>query len=537
MLTGYGRTQIAYVILGAGLLLPALTLLTIQTYQAYDSQAKAVRAEALRAADDLLLLADGRAQADLDALRLLSRSKRISEDNVAAAVEGAQEAISLLAGWKAVILSDRDTGQVVFDASATDVSLSGMTDFPAPAESRFGLLAGVERDGRHCPCVYLHISVPGKDDQILTAVVDPMVYQSILRSKLPAGAVGAIVDREGEFLARSIDYAVRVGTPGTTFVREAVAKGGSGIYEGTTYEGLTNYTAYATSDLTGWSSHVAIDSALLDAPAQRANATLLAASVFAIVVSAVLFFISARDAAVRRRQHQTMLELQRAEAVSHFTATIVHDFRNVIAALQSGLNLIRRESGNDSIKNHVDMIEASIAKGTRLANQILSFSNSAETDVEVLNLGNLMDNVRYLITQAAGEGISLKIEAFPECVFVSANKDQLELALLNLVVNARDAMHDRGTIRIACDIASDSVRIRVMDSGPGIDPAAAQNLFKPFYTTKSQGTGLGLAQVHGMAQNAGGRVEVTDGDLGGACFVIELPRKIPDGNVSVQAAQ
>ncbi|AZQ67593.1 HAMP domain-containing histidine kinase [Silicimonas algicola] len=358
----------------------------------------------------------------------------------------------------------------------------------------------------------------------------PHSYSIHLSANLPGNAdatgaedsVAALVDREGEFIARSIDYAVRVGTPGTSYVLDAVAKGGNGIYAGTTYEALTNYTAYATSELTGWSSHVAISSAVLDRPLQRAAAVITFGLLAAILAGLGLFVLAAREVVRRRKNEEHLLNLQRSQAVAQFTATIVHDFRNVISSLQSGLNLIKRKTRNDEIKSYVALIEDSVSKGTRLANQLLSLSHGKDTELETVDVSEMLNGLRYLLEQAAGDGVALSIDEMESHLAVVANRDQLELALLNLVVNARDALEGQGRITIEVSSVGERAEIVVCDNGPGVSAKLQRTLFQPFITDKPQGTGLGLAQVAGMARNAGGEVALENVSEGGARFVIRL---------------
>jgi signal transduction histidine kinase len=307
----------------------------------------------------------------------------------------------------------------------------------------------------------------------------------------------------------------------------AVAEGGRGIYEGTTYEGFVNKTAYATSEETGWSTHVAIDSDVFDGPRQRASLIIVAGSLVAIVAGLMLFLVAVRDAASRRQQELKMLELQRAETVSQFTATIVHDFRNVVSALQAGMRMIKKQTRNDEIKRHVEMIEQSIERGTRLANQLLSFSRGEESTIESIDLSGIFSDLRFLIEHAVGPEVTFSVEMPPEPLSVRANRDQLELAILNLAMNARDAMKGSGRLLIQARACGNTVELRVSDDGPGVAADQREAIFAPFVTTKALGTGLGLAQVAGMAANAGGRVYVEDSEIGGACFAVVLPNASP----------
>ncbi len=520
------RIESIYAILGLAILLPAVAVLVAQSHGNFRSEAEEIRSQASVAASQQVLLSDARAHSDMNALRLLSRSAVFADLDVEAAIGRAQDALEIIQGWKAVILSDGATGGIVFNASRGLQERSG-TFHTRLDGSLFGeFIDGVRRDGLHCPCIYFHVAIPGDAGHILTAVVDPLVYQGMLLQHLPEGTVAAIVDRDGKFLARSIDFPNRVGTPATSYVLDAVAEGGGGIYQGTTFEGLTNYTAYLTSDFTGWSSHIAMDTIVLDRPMLRANTTLFAGALIAIVASLLLFHAASRDIANKRRQELQVLELQRAEAVSEFTSTVVHDFRNVIAALQSGLSLIKRETRNDQIKSYVAMIESSIGRGTRLANQLLSFSHSDEAAIEVLDVAAILSDMEFLMSQAVGRQVTLTIHKPSNPLMVFANRDQLELALLNLVVNARDAIDGHGSVGIEAQASGGSVQIRVSDTGPGIAPEDRSKIFSAFHTTKANGTGLGLAQVAGMARNAGGNAFVETAAIGGACFVIELPKAI-----------
>lgn len=524
-----------YVLLGIALLLPAMTVLILQTYNGYRSEAAARQAQALAAADGLLLLSDARAASDLAAVRLLAGSQYIKDRDLVAGARRAQEAIAVIPGWTAVILSEFDSGRILFAATETEVTREGTLPPLLVEDLRRGGIGRVVREGPHCPCVYMHAAVPGQGGAVLSVAVDPQVFQDMLRHELPAGAIAAIVDRDGKFIARSLDYGNRVGTPATQYVQAAVMKGGRGIYQGTTFEGLVNYTAYATSPTTGWSGHVAIDSDLLDGPLQRANVALWAAALAAIIVALALFLIAVRETGVRRQQEQRMLELQRTEAIAQFTATIVHDFRNVVSALQSGMRMIKKKTRNDEIRSHVELIEQSIDRGTRLANRLLSFSQGGETTLQSNNLREFFDNLEFLIAQAVGREVEVTVAISPASLSVRANTDQLEMAILNLAMNARDAMNGRGRFKIEAHERGAMVELRISDDGPGIAPDRRDAIFTPFVTTKALGTGLGLAQVAGMTRNAGGRVHVEESEFGGACFVIVLPNT--SGSATVDPEQ
>jgi signal transduction histidine kinase len=526
-LARFSETHLVYALLGGALALPALVAFIFLAYDGYAHERAHIEREAQKAADELVLLADARVRGDLGALHLLSSTSALREREIQGAVIRAKEALSLFPGWKAIILSDRATGEIIFDVSNREVLLSGQYIVDPNPVSGSRMVGGVTRDGRHCPCAALHVSVPGEEPLVLTAIVNPWVFQSKLRAIIPEGAVAAVVDREGRFLARSLDYGRRVGTPATEYVLEAIGRGGRGTYRGRTHEGLENYSAYAVSESTGWSAHVAVDARLFDEPSSRANAVVLGGATIALVAGSALFALAVRDLANRRRETKRMVDMQRTEAMSHFTATIVHDFRNIVSAIESGMNLIARRTADEEIRSHVEMIRQSVQRGTRLANQLLSFTSPTEPALEPVDLADLLQEADYLLRRAVGPDVKLVVEEPSECCHALANRDQLELALLNLAINARDAMQGSGLLRIATEVGQHEVVLKVSDTGPGIPPAQRAAVFDPFHTTKSSGTGLGLAQVAGAVHNAGGRVQVEDAEGGGACFVLTLPRANP----------
>jgi signal transduction histidine kinase len=506
--------------------MPAIVMLALWAYDGYVGEANATRDEAANAADDLMILADARARSDLDVLRVLAGSAALqSLDDVEAGRNRALEVIDLVDGWIAVVLSARTDGKVIFTASRTrTVSDDLQADVVLHADLPTGPFLGVFRDGGFCPCVKIAVTLPEQENRVLTAYIDPAVYQQTLQAGLPRDAVAGIVDREGRFLARSLDYLDRVGTFGTPYVLGAVARGGRGIYEGRTFEGLVNYTAYTTSELTGWSSHVAIDVALLNAPLRRANRVLIGGALAATSGAILLLVLVLRDISSRRREAERLLELQRAEALSQFTAMVIHDFRNILATIVSGLRLIKRKTMNEEIKAQIGLIESSVEKGSRLANQLLSFSHAERAESEAVPLRVLLESLQYMIVQAAGPGIKIDLRPPQMDLAVRANRDQLELAVLNLVINARDAMQGRGDLVIEARDLGDWTAICVADTGPGVALERRHSIFQPFQTDKPKGTGLGLAQVAGMARQAGGEAFVEDAEGGGARFVIRLPK-------------
>ena len=512
------------VIVAGAMLIPSVLAIGLVFQSVAKEHVKEAEHMAVDAADIMMLLSDARAQSDVTSLQLLAQSRVFEATDPSVAIARTQESLDLLPGWISIGLRNAITGQISFEVTRKNINRGTGDALPKAATSIKNSVGGVERTAPLCPCIYIQVPLQHLPDFVLSAKIDPKVYQAILLGLFPDDAVAAIVDRDGNFVARSVNFDERVGTPATQFVRDAVSKGGRSIYAGTTYEGLSNYTAYTTSALTGWSAHVAISNALLDVPQSKATFALVIGSLTAILLGGGLFSYVLKDISARRREDRLILESQKAEAVRIFTSTVVHDFRNITAAVQSGLNMISRESDDPKVLKYSVMIGQIMERGLRLTNRLLTFAKTGDEGLEVIDISGVLTDMSYLLEQAAGQGVKMTIDLPHAGVCVSANRDHFELALVNLVVNARDAMNRSGSICIATSISGGETIVSVADTGPGIPRELRKKILEPFFTTKpeGQGTGLGLAQVAEMMLEADGRLEITENLGGGAVFSLHF---------------
>jgi signal transduction histidine kinase len=508
----------------AGLLLLAIVILAVWTNGQFAQRRADVERDALQVARDTIALADAEAKANSRMLQLMAASPAAKLADTARMTRFFDLGLGDNQSWNGLVLRDVASGRVLLEKGRA----SGQgTLRPLPGSLPGGLgVEGVFAQGRYCPCVVFHKPVAGTAERALTLFMAPDVYQEILRRKVAKGAVGALVDRDGRFLARSLSFPQRVGTPATVFVRRAIGHGGEGLYRGTTYEGFQNVTAYAVSPLSGWSSHIAVKRASVDSPRSLANASVAIAVLATLILAAGLLFYAATEMRTRRRAEARLVAMQKAEAISRFTGTIVHDSRNILAAIDAGARMIVRGTKEPHTVERANAISDAVARGNRLTNQLLSFVRGDGAEVSKLDLKTCLEGCDDLIERALGEGIKFRWSVAEDARHAHANADQLELALLNLAINARDAMDGSGTFFIDVTRDGDAVVIAACDTGPGVPLALRERIFEAFYSTKGdgKGTGLGLAQVAGAARQAGGRLELKDSPEGGACFVIHLPR-------------
>ncbi|MGP7794442.1 ATP-binding protein [Sphingomonas sp. CLY1604] len=250
------------------------------------------------------------------------------------------------------------------------------------------------------------------------------------------------------------------------------------------------------------------------------------------------------------RAREAMAQAQKMEAVGRLTGGVAHDFNNLLTIIRSSVDLLRRP-GLDPAKHdrYIDAIADTADRAAALTAQLLAFARRQPLKPEVFDIAERLAAMRPIIETSTGPAIRLTIEAAAPAL-VYADFNQFETALLNLVVNARDAMPAGGGLRVACRPADGVPAVRghgaasgrfaavtVTDEGGGIDPQTMRHIFEPFFTTKGlhKGTGLGLSQVHGFAKQSGGEIDVDSAIGQGTTFTLFLP--LADGGLAQRAAR
>ena len=241
-----------------------------------------------------------------------------------------------------------------------------------------------------------------------------------------------------------------------------------------------------------------------------------------------------REITERERAQVALVQAQKMEAVGQLTGGIAHDFNNLLNVISGNVELIERYSGDERIKRMAQSARRSAERGAKLTGQLLAFSRSQSLDLRPVSLTHLMGEVRDLLSAAMGPDIHLEFAPMPALPQVLADLSQTELAILNLAINARDAMPDGGRLLIECGLRpapegllppGEYAVVSVQDNGQGINPEILSKVFDPFFTTKAvgKGTGLGLSQVYGIAQQSGGAARIESRVGGGTTVEIWLP--------------
>jgi two-component system, cell cycle sensor histidine kinase and response regulator CckA len=236
---------------------------------------------------------------------------------------------------------------------------------------------------------------------------------------------------------------------------------------------------------------------------------------------------TAIDVTDRRRLEGEVLRASRLESLGRLAGGVAHDFNNLLAAMMGTIELLG-DACPEAGKEDLDTMRHITLRARDLTAQLLAFARQQRVELETLDLLELLQKVERLLTRLVGPTIELSISG-QLGLYVRADAAQLEQVLVNLVVNARDAMPEGGRIdvRISAtsgDVAGEWVALEVQDHGRGIDSQHLGYIFDPFFTTKESGTGLGLASSYGVVQTHGGNITVSSEPGHGACFRVTLPR-------------
>ncbi|MGE7139283.1 response regulator [Luteibacter sp. NPDC031894] len=229
------------------------------------------------------------------------------------------------------------------------------------------------------------------------------------------------------------------------------------------------------------------------------------------------------EIAERERTESQLLQAQKMDALGKLTGGIAHDFNNLLTSIITGIDLINRqlEAGQpEKLRRFADAALGSARRAAALTHRLLAFARQQPLDAKATDVNRCIRSLDDMLRRTLGERVLLDLDLASSPMVADVDANQLENAVINLVINARDAMPEGGIIRVSTRrqrIARDAslgegdyVELTVSDNGSGIDPATLEKVFEPFFTTKpmGQGTGLGLSMIYGFARQSGGEARI-----------------------------
>lgn len=258
---------------------------------------------------------------------------------------------------------------------------------------------------------------------------------------------------------------------------------------------------------------------------------------------------AAEHAAVSEQLRQS----QKLEIVGQLTGGVAHDFNNLLTVIRGSVDLLKRDGlSNEKRSRYIDAIGSTADRAAKLTSQLLAFARRQALKPSLFDAGQSLHEVAEMVATLTGSRIELDITVPDDTYYIVADRSQFDTAIVNMGVNARDAMNGEGRLTITTGpvsgipairshkpVVGDFIAVTVTDTGSGIAPDALGRIFEPFYTTKAvgEGTGLGLSQVIGFAKQSGGDIRVESVVGEGTTFTLYLPRAYPDGGTHVDDAQ
>ena len=427
----------------------------------------------------------------------------------------------------------------------------------------------------------------------LASFADEM-QELLAAQRLPPGWNATISDQRGIIVARSVEHDKYTGKPVRDELRAAMAARTEGFYEGTSLGGVAATAFFSRVPGTDWSVLIGVPQQALSGPSRRAVALMAALGLLVIVVSLAAAWLVARriarpveslreaahalgagrpvrvgatgteeldavgeamgmasgemraaTAELERRVAQAvasyeqsqraLMQAQKLEALGRLTGGIAHDFNNVLQTLSAGLETLKLRASEEQ-RAIVQRCQRAVARGTGLARQLMAFGRVQELRAQTIDTGARLAEARQLFSGALPADIRLDYELEAQLWPVLVDPSQLELALLNLVINARDAMPGGGrlALRARNEVVAaradlepgEYVALEVSDSGEGMSEEVMARALDPFYTTKGvgKGSGMGLPQAYGFARQNGGTLTLESRRGRGTTVRLYLPR-------------
>ena len=439
--------------------------------------------------------------------------------------------------------------------------------------------------GPHSFAIQVPVRHDGKVVAFLTMASFAAQMQKLLAAQpLPQGWHATILDAQGVVVARSLEPERFVGTPVRSELATKLKARSEGFHEGTTLAGVPGTVFFSRAPRSRWVFLVTVPQALLYGPALR-TALFLGAGMLLLLALGALAALSAarriaqpvealREAAERlghneriearafgtdeldsvssamaqaserlrgataelerrladavasfEHSQRALVQAQKLEALGRLTGGIAHDFNNVLQTLTAGLDTLARDAPEERRKL-LARCQRAVARGTELARQLMAFGRVQELRAQTIDTAARLRDARTLFSGALPANVRLDYELEPGLWPVTVDPTQLELAILNLVINARDAMPQGGRIVLAAKNEGDGVVIRVIDDGEGMTEEVMARALEPFYTTKGvgKGSGMGLPQAYGFAQQHGGTLTLESRRGEGTTVGLFLPR-------------
>jgi signal transduction histidine kinase len=525
-------------LLAIAAIVPVLAFGGFSALSAYNHQQTELREVAVADARRLSEAVDRELAGDIDAAEAMAALPQLDRLDLAGFEVVARREQARHPLWLTVILLDPQGRRLV--NSRTSSRLGAASVGPV-VEGRRSVIGAIAKGPREFGIpVRAPVVRGGKVVAVVTVVVRPEGLARVLQTaRLPDQWIAGAVDGAGRLVARNPHTPALIGVKASDAALNARAAAESGIYEGLTYAGAPTVSAFWKSLASGWSVHIAIPRTAFEAPLRRSMMLFAGGLAASLLLAGLFLTLLFRELGLRRSEAAAAEQSHRLEALGRLTGGVAHDFNNLLMIIQGNAEILQRRKLAEGAERPVAAIREATGRAARLTRELLIFARGGQAENAVIDLNATLKDFLGAIQQAVGPAVEVRNDLAPDTGRIEVDRVQLELAVLNLAVNARDAMPGGGTLTIATRRASDAlVQLSVSDTGHGIPDEIRSRVFDPFFTTKppGSGTGLGLTQVYGFAKHAGGFVELQSRMGRGATVVLRLPVARAEAEAAAPAA-
>jgi signal transduction histidine kinase len=576
---------------------PATLVASYLITESYTAARASAERDTLATTRALMQAVDAELLGAQSALRVLAASPYLRSGDFAAFHERARDVLPGLPG-NGIVLAD-PAGQLLVSTIVPYGQPLPMTGVPDLVRTVFESARPAISDfyiGATSRQPQVAVGVPVfRDGKVAYALVMGLlsthVARILERQKIPEGWIVAILDSGGTIVARTKDPELYIGQQGTPEFRRQMSRAQEGIYETPTLEGIAVIGGYHRSSVTGWMIAFGIPKRVFTTDLQGALMIQIATAVLVLLLAALLAASISerigrsiralttpalalgssktidiptveirevnelgqaltkasqlikqreveRDEAQQQRAQieKSLRRSQKLEALGQMAATMAHDFGNLLTPIIGNLQMVEKQIDDPRSRSRINSALAGAKQGEKLVRSLMAFARREPLAMTTIDVNQEIRAMEGLLKQSLGTTGKLIFNLAPEAWPARADASQLEMAILNLVVNARDAMTAKGTVRISTmnmtlhgehdNLSGDYVGVAVSDTGSGMPPEILALAFEPLFTTKGpgKGTGLGLSSVYKFARQCGG-VAVIASELGkGTTVAIYLPR-------------
>lgn len=380
----------------------------------------------------------------------------------------------------------------------------------------------IGRQGHRGVAVRAPVLRGGRVVYVVSIIMDPSSFRPLLlESGLPIGWRVRLLDGHGIVAASSDTTAAPMATPSEIAGARDLE---TNFHSERNLGGHPEYAIWRPVAGSDWRVEVAIPRSAYEAPTVRTIVKVGATLLFALLLAGLFLLLLRRALREEGERNIAALEAQRLELLGRMTGGVAHDFNNLLTPIIGGFELLQKRVGDDPrARRLIDGGLQSAERAKALVGHLLAFARRQALQPKTVDVGRLLQGLSDLLERSLGSAVDLRLDVPRHGPWARVDPVQLELAILNLAINARDAMPEGGALTIQAQEAEPGsplppplqpgryVQVRVADTGSGMSPATLKMAVEPFFTTKppGAGTGLGLSMVHGLAAQSGGTLRLT----------------------------